>query len=61
MSVRVTLPQDTAGTLELRVQDSAGNVVRHTVAATVDVVPPGGTHRDVARWWRARSARRRWT
>jgi hypothetical protein len=38
--IRVTLPQDTTGSLELRVQDASGNVVRHTVAATVDVVPP---------------------
>ncbi|HEX8697629.1 MAG TPA: VCBS repeat-containing protein [Myxococcaceae bacterium] len=40
LSVPVTLPHDTAGTLELRVRDISGNVVRHSVAATVDVVAP---------------------
>jgi hypothetical protein len=40
LSVPVTLPHNTAGTLELRVRDVSGNVVRHPVAATVDVVPP---------------------
>ncbi len=40
LDVPVTLTQDTTGTLELRVQDPSGNVTRHTVAATVDVVPP---------------------
>jgi hypothetical protein len=43
LDVPVTLTQDTAGTLELRVQDASGNVARHTVAATVDVVPPAAT------------------
>ncbi|MDY7231933.1 FG-GAP repeat domain-containing protein [Hyalangium rubrum] len=40
LEVPVTLPQDTVGTLELRVQDVSGNVTSHSVAATVDVVPP---------------------
>ncbi|KFE63007.1 FG-GAP-like repeat-containing protein [Hyalangium minutum] len=36
----VTLPHATTGTLEIRVQEDSGNVARHTVAATVDVIPP---------------------
>ncbi|MFL5350864.1 MAG: Ig-like domain repeat protein [Hyalangium sp.] len=40
LDVPVVLTQDTSGPLELRVQDPSGNVTRHTVAATVDVVPP---------------------
>ncbi|WP_224249023.1 Ig-like domain repeat protein [Hyalangium gracile] len=40
LPVPVTLPHDTVGTLELRVQDASGNVALHTVAATVDVIPP---------------------
>jgi hypothetical protein len=40
LSVPVTLTHDTVGTLELRVRDISGNVVRHSVTATVDVVPP---------------------
>ncbi|WP_224364290.1 FG-GAP repeat domain-containing protein [Hyalangium versicolor] len=40
LDVPVTLPQDTTGTFEIRVQDVSGNIARHTVAATVDVVPP---------------------
>jgi hypothetical protein len=43
LSVPVTLPHDTVGTLELRVRDISGNVVRHPVAATVDVVPPAAS------------------
>jgi hypothetical protein len=40
LDVPVTLPHDTVGTLELRVRDISGNVVKHSVSATVDVVPP---------------------
>lgn len=43
LPVPVTLPHDTVGTLELRVLDISGNVVRHSVAATVDVVPPAAS------------------
>ena len=43
LSVPVTLPHNTVGTLELRVRDVSGNVVRHSVAATVDVVPPAAS------------------
>lgn len=40
VNVPITLPHDTTGTLEFRVQDAGGNVARHSVSATVDVVPP---------------------
>jgi hypothetical protein len=40
LTVPVTLPQNTTGTLELRVRDASGNEVVHTVEAIVDVVPP---------------------
>ncbi len=40
LDIPVTLTHDTTGTFELRVQDAAGNVVLHTVSATVDVIPP---------------------
>ncbi|XXF76759.1 VCBS repeat-containing protein [Myxococcaceae bacterium GXIMD 01537] len=40
LTVPVTLPQGTVGTLELRVRDASGNEVVHAVDATVDVVPP---------------------
>ncbi|ADO74340.1 uncharacterized protein STAUR_6583 [Stigmatella aurantiaca DW4/3-1] len=40
LDVPVTLPHNTQGTLEVRVVDASGNTARHTVAATVDVVPP---------------------
>ncbi|WP_245768654.1 FG-GAP repeat domain-containing protein [Stigmatella aurantiaca] len=40
LEVPVTLPHGTDGTLEVRVVDASGNTARHTVAATVDVVPP---------------------
>ncbi|MCP3144284.1 FG-GAP-like repeat-containing protein [Pyxidicoccus xibeiensis] len=39
-AVRVTLPHNTSGTLELRVTDPSGNEVRRAATATVDVVPP---------------------
>ncbi len=40
LNLPVTLPQDTTGTLELRVRDISGNTVIHSATATVDVVPP---------------------
>ncbi len=40
LDIPVTLTHDTAGTLQLRVQDAAGNVALHTISATVDVIPP---------------------
>lgn len=40
LSMPVTLPHGTTGTLELRVVDASGNEVVHAVDATVDVVPP---------------------
>ncbi|MDC0709910.1 VCBS repeat-containing protein [Stigmatella sp. ncwal1] len=40
LELPVTLPHNTDGTLEVRVVDASGNTARHTVTATVDVVPP---------------------
>ncbi|MBU8896139.1 FG-GAP repeat protein [Corallococcus sp. M34] len=39
-TVRLVLPHDTSGSLELRVRDRAGNTAVRTVTAVVDVVPP---------------------
>jgi hypothetical protein len=48
VSLAITLPHDTTGALVVLVRDAAGNEVRHTANAVVDVLPPANPNPQVA-------------